>query len=76
MVGLTDFRDHDVRRNGMKALAALGYGPAQDLKLIDLPVPTAGPGQIQVRIAAATINPTDMRVFTGEYKDLLPVDFP
>jgi NADPH2:quinone reductase len=60
----------------MKALAALAYGPAQELKIIDLPVPTAGSGQIQVRIAAATINPTDMRVFTGEYKDLLPVDFP
>jgi NADPH2:quinone reductase len=54
----------------MKALAALAYGPAKELRIIDLPVP------IQVRIAAATINPTDKRVFTGEYKDMLPVEFP
>lgn len=60
----------------MKALAATGYGPPQDLRIIDLPIPTAGPGQIQVRIAATTINPTDLRVVTGEYHDMLPVEFP
>ena len=60
----------------MKALAATGYGLPQDLRIIDLPVPTAGPGQIQVRIRATTINPTDIRVIMGEYKDLLPVEFP
>jgi len=60
----------------MKALAASDYGPPENLRIIDLPVPTAGPGQIQVRIRATTINPTDLRVITGEYKDMLPVEFP
>jgi len=60
----------------MKALAAIGYGPPENLRIIDLPVPNAGPGQIQVRIKATTINPTDLRVITGEYRDMLPVEFP
>lgn len=60
----------------MKALAATGYGPPQDLRIIDLPTPIAGPGQIQVRIKATAINPTDLRVITGEYQDMLPVVFP
>jgi NADPH2:quinone reductase len=60
----------------VKALAATGYGPPENLRIIDLPVPLAGPGQIQVRIRATTINPTDLRVITGEYKDMLPVEFP
>jgi NADPH:quinone reductase len=60
----------------MKALAASDYGDPRELAIIDLPIPTAGPGQIQVRIAAASINPTDLRVITGAIKDMLPVEFP
>jgi len=60
----------------MKALAAVKYGSPNDLTIIELPVPTAGSGQIQVKIAAVTINPTDLRVITGGYKDILPVTFP
>jgi NADPH:quinone reductase-like Zn-dependent oxidoreductase len=60
----------------MKALAAFDYGPPENLRIIDLPVPDAGAGQIQVRIKATTINPTDLRVITGEYRDMLPVEFP
>jgi NADPH:quinone reductase-like Zn-dependent oxidoreductase len=60
----------------VKALAAISYGPPGNLRIIDLPIPEAGPGQIQVRIKATTINPTDLRVITGEYRDMLPVEFP
>jgi NADPH:quinone reductase-like Zn-dependent oxidoreductase len=60
----------------MRALAALGYGDPRNLAIIDLPQPTAGPGQIQVRIAAASINPTDLRVISGTYKDMLQLEFP
>ncbi|MGY9049844.1 hypothetical protein P775_06475 [Puniceibacterium antarcticum] len=60
----------------MKALAALNYGRAENLMMIDLPFPKAGNGQIQDRIRAATINPTDLRVITGGYKDTFEVNFP
>tara|TARA_R110002020_G_scaffold124352_3_gene281319 strand:+ start:1167 stop:2153 length:987 start_codon:yes stop_codon:yes gene_type:complete len=60
----------------MKALAAMDYGRPEDLVMIEREIPSAGRGQIQVRIKAATINPTDLRVITGGYKDMLPVSFP
>lgn len=60
----------------MKALALMEYGEPQNLAIIEVPIPIAGPGQIQVRIGAVTINATDLRVITGQYKDMLPVEFP
>ena len=60
----------------MKALAALGYGDVHDLVFIDQPIPLAEAGQIQVRIAAVSINPTDVRVIAGAYKDMVPIEFP
>jgi NADPH:quinone reductase-like Zn-dependent oxidoreductase len=39
-------------------------------------VPQAGPGQIQVRIAAASINPLDVRLPRGDFRDHLDVSFP
>jgi len=60
----------------MKALAATGYGAPHDLHIIDVPAPEAGPGQIQVRIKAASINPTDLRIVTGAFKTMLSIAFP
>lgn len=60
----------------MKALAALDYGDVQDMVFIDQPIPTPEAGQIQVRIAAVSINPTDVRVIAGAYKDMVPIEFP
>ncbi|GIF26842.1 NADPH:quinone reductase-like Zn-dependent oxidoreductase [Actinoplanes tereljensis] len=59
----------------MKALIAHQYGPPEQLELGDLPVPHAGPGQIQVRIATASINPLDLRLPRGDFAQL-PVTFP
>ncbi len=41
----------------MKAVVATQYGPAETYTVTDLPAPQAGPGQIQVRIKSASINP-------------------
>ncbi|WP_431075516.1 NADP-dependent oxidoreductase [Microbacterium phyllosphaerae] len=60
----------------MKALAAKAYGAPGSLSILDIPTPEAGPGQIQVQIAAASINPTDLAVVTGVYASLLNVPFP
>ncbi|GAA2577957.1 NADP-dependent oxidoreductase [Winogradskya consettensis] len=58
----------------MKALAATGYGQPEQLTIADLPVPEPGPGQIRVRIAAAPINPTDIRAVAGLFP--VPLEFP
>ncbi|HYN95301.1 MAG TPA: NADP-dependent oxidoreductase [Pilimelia sp.] len=39
-------------------------------------VPRPGPGQIQVRIAAASINPADVRLPSGDFREVVPLEFP
>ncbi|MEV4348799.1 NADP-dependent oxidoreductase [Actinoplanes sp. NPDC049596] len=51
----------------MKAIVARDYGPPESFEVADVPVPEAGPGQIQVRIAAASINPGDIVIPSGAY---------
>lgn len=60
----------------MKALVATAYGEPEQLSIADLEVPRPGPGQIQVRIAASTINPTDVRVVAGAYREAVELEFP
>lgn len=60
----------------MKALAATAYGPPEELSIIELDVPRPGPGQMQVRIAASSLNPTDLHVTAGLFRELAEVEFP
>jgi NADPH:quinone reductase-like Zn-dependent oxidoreductase len=60
----------------MKAVVATGYGPPERYTVADLSIPRPGPGQIQVRIAAASINPADIRLLSGEFRDVMPLTFP
>ncbi|WP_236789584.1 NADP-dependent oxidoreductase [Amycolatopsis sp. GM8] len=60
----------------MKALVATAYGPPEQLSIAELAVPRPGPGQIQVKIAASAINPTDVRVVAGDYRALTELEFP
>jgi NADPH:quinone reductase-like Zn-dependent oxidoreductase len=60
----------------MRAVVAAGYGPPEELAVSDVPVPWPGPGQIQVRIAAASINPADVRLAGGDFRDVVPLEFP
>ncbi|HEX5598216.1 MAG TPA: NADP-dependent oxidoreductase [Micromonosporaceae bacterium] len=52
------------------------YGPPEVLRLAEVPVPQAGPGQIRVRVKAAGVQPFDVKVRSGEMADLMPVVFP
>ncbi|MEU6714267.1 NADP-dependent oxidoreductase [Nonomuraea sp. NPDC046802] len=60
----------------MRALIAGGYGGVEVLELADRPVPQPGRGQIQVRIAAAGLNPADLRLVSGVFMESAPVAFP
>ena len=60
----------------MKAVVATGYGPPERYVVAERPIPRPGPGQIQVRIAAASVNPTDVRVPGGEFREFVSVEFP
>jgi NADPH:quinone reductase-like Zn-dependent oxidoreductase len=58
----------------MKALAIEGFDvpPA----VIEVPVPTAGPGEVLVRVRAASVNAYDTVVAMGMMKDYMPYEFP
>lgn len=62
--------------NLMRAVVAREYGPASVLSVEDVPVPTAGAGQIQVRVRSAALNPADLRSLSGVLRELAPLAFP
>ncbi|MGW5111015.1 NADP-dependent oxidoreductase [Nocardia sp. NPDC004123] len=42
----------------------------------DMPTPEAGPGQVQIQLEAAGVNPFDQRIIDGFLDGQLPHDFP
>lgn len=58
----------------MKAIAVDAYGATPVLK--ELPKPTAGRGQVLIRVRAAGMNPMDRTIANGGWKDLMPAAFP
>ena len=57
----------------MKAIRIEGFGGPDALRLVDVPVPSAGPGQIVVRVEAAGLNFIDVYHRTGLYPNPLPL---
>ena len=57
----------------MRAVVVEAFGPAENMKIVDLPKPEPGPGEVVVRIAASGVNFTDVYHRTGLYKMPLPV---
>jgi len=49
----------------MKAIAAYAYGGPDELKLVDLPIPTLGSDEVLVRVKAAGVNLVDTLIREG-----------
>ncbi|NUS29867.1 MAG: NADP-dependent oxidoreductase [Streptomyces sp.] len=49
----------------MKAIGLTEFGGPDVLRVLDLPVPEAGPGEIRLRVHAAAVNPVDTMVRRG-----------
>ena len=60
----------------MKAVAASEYGKPEVLTAMELPAPEPGAGQVLVRVAAAGLNPADLRLLSGVMGDAAPLAFP
>jgi NADPH:quinone reductase-like Zn-dependent oxidoreductase len=60
----------------MKAIVVHQYGGPEVLKYEDYPDPVAGPGEVVVRVAAASVNPLDLKRRAGLTKDYYPIKFP
>lgn len=60
----------------MKAAVLHEYGAPSRLKYEDFSDPTPGPGEVRVRVLAASVNPVDWKMRSGEAKERFPVQFP
>lgn len=49
----------------MRAVTFSRFGGPEVLEVMDRPVPEPGPGEVRIRVAAATVNPTDISFRTG-----------
>lgn len=56
----------------MRALRIHGYGGPEVMRLDELPLPQAGPGERLVRLAAASVNPIDWKMRHGLMSVPLP----
>jgi NADPH:quinone reductase-like Zn-dependent oxidoreductase len=52
------------------------YGGLEVLKVVDVPRPTPGPGQVLVRVKAAGINPGEISIRKGVFAERWPAKFP
>jgi NADPH2:quinone reductase len=56
----------------MKAIRVHTFGGPEVLKLEELTAPRAGPGQVLVRVKAVGVNPVDVSIRNGAYKNVVP----
>jgi NADPH:quinone reductase-like Zn-dependent oxidoreductase len=57
----------------MRAIGVTEFGGPEALQLVDVPAEPLGPGQVRLRVNAATINPTDTYARNGTYAQRDPV---
>jgi NADPH:quinone reductase-like Zn-dependent oxidoreductase len=60
----------------MRAAVIRAYGGPDELRLEDRPDPIPGPGDVLVRVAAASVNPFDLKMRAGVFKDVIRLTFP
>jgi len=64
------------RRQTMKAFVLSRYGKANSVEAVELPEPELGDRDVLVQIYAASVNPLDLKIKSGELKPLLPYKLP
>ena len=55
----------------MKAAILKAFGPAENFEIVEIPMPKPGFGEVLVRVYATSINPLDLQVRRGDYKNEL-----
>ncbi|RAO14826.1 2-haloacrylate reductase [Micromonospora noduli] len=49
----------------MRAVGLLRYGGPEVLRVVEIPTPHAGPGEVRIRVRAAAVNPADTLIRAG-----------
>ncbi|MDH6627711.1 NADPH:quinone reductase-like Zn-dependent oxidoreductase [Streptomyces sp. LBL] len=52
------------------------YGTTDVLRVVDVPAPVPGPGQVRLVVRAAGVNPFDWKVMQGFMRQMMPLDLP
>ncbi|MEU4216457.1 NADP-dependent oxidoreductase [Actinoplanes sp. NPDC026623] len=60
----------------MRAARIHGYGGPAVIRVDEIAVPVPGPGEVLVRVAATSFNPTETALRSGHLAQLLPVELP
>jgi NADPH:quinone reductase-like Zn-dependent oxidoreductase len=60
----------------MKAIRFNEYGGPDVLHIVDIEAPHAGPGEVQITVCAAGVNPSDWKRREGQYRAFEDVQFP
>ncbi len=60
----------------IKAIRLQAYGGPETLKLDEIEAPTPGPGQVLVKVEAASVNPLDWKIRQGFMQSFMPLDLP
>ena len=60
----------------MKAIRFHEYGGPEVLRLNEVDLPTPGPGQVRVRVAATSFNGVDANIRAGRMQGPMPMDLP
>ncbi|GAA2749872.1 NADP-dependent oxidoreductase [Kitasatospora cinereorecta] len=59
-----------------KAITFSEYGAPEVLRLTEVDPPEPGPGQVRIKVRAASVNPLDIKIRSGLMARMAPVDFP
>lgn len=60
----------------MRAARYHEYGDPSVLTVEEAPDPHAGPGQVRIRVAAASVNPIDWKFRAGYLREMMPLALP
>lgn len=60
----------------MKAFVTSRHGAPSDAALVEILPREPGPGEIRVRIRAASVNPLDLKILSGAMQGFMPIEFP
>jgi NADPH:quinone reductase-like Zn-dependent oxidoreductase len=60
----------------MKAIRVHAYGGPEQLRLEEAPQPKVESGKVLVRIHAASVNPIDFKLASGNMRQIMPINFP
>src|SRR3954463_9106711 len=55
----------------VKSIVVTEYGGPEVLQQVDIDEPHAGPGQLRIRVHAATVNPADVLLRMGDIDEAL-----